>query len=67
MTKHPLTIYRENAGLSVAALAALADTSRQSIHRIETGKQTPSLGLVARLLKAADGELEANDFMVGVA
>ncbi len=67
MDKHPLAIYRESAALSASALAVLADTTRQTIHRIETGKQNPSLGLIRRLVGATNGAVSANDFMVGAA
>lgn len=63
---HPLTRFRQASNLSRAELARLAGTSRQTIHRIEAGKQTPSLALVGRLVKLAKDEcrdLSANDFL----
>lgn len=60
---HPLTKFREKSGLSMDQVAKLADTSRQSIHRIENGDQTPSLRLVARLIGASGGKLRADDFL----
>lgn len=60
---HPLLDFRMKKGLSRRALAALVRTSRQTIHRIENGAQTPSLALVGRLVDKADGELRADDFL----
>lgn len=63
---HPLAKFRNKAKLSRAELALLAGTTRQTIHRIEAGEQTPSLALVRRLVSvAADRgqKLRADDFM----
>jgi len=60
---HALAEFRTRKGLSKAAIAAKVGISRQSIHRIERGEQTPSLALVRRLVDATDGELRADDFM----
>lgn len=62
MSNHPLRSYRERAGLSLDELALLVDASKASLSRIETRAQVPSLGLVERIVKAAGGELSANDF-----
>lgn len=62
MSNHPLRSYREQAGLSLDELAALVETSKASLSRIETRAQTPSLGLVERIVKASGGLLSANDF-----
>ena len=59
---HPLTRFRQDSKLSRAALAKQVRTSRQTIHRIEKGDQTPSLDLVRRLVEAAGGKLRADDF-----
>lgn len=58
---HPLTIFRAGKSLSKAQIAALAGTSRQTIHRIERGEQTPSLKLMRRLIDATG--LRADDFL----
>jgi len=58
--------FRAAARLSRAALAVAAGTTRQTIHRIEAGEQTPSLDLVGRLLRVARENgvgLDANDFL----
>jgi len=61
--KHALTIFRKEQKLSQAAVARLARTSRQTIHRIERGEQTPSLDLVRRLIDASQRRLRADDFL----
>ena len=63
---HPLTKFRAEAELSRAELARLAETTRQTIHRIESGEQTPSLALVRRILRVARGRgitLSADAFL----
>lgn len=65
-TAHPLVQFRELSKLSRAEVAKLAKTTRQTIYRIETGDQTPSLDLVGRLVRVAEakgGTLTANDFL----
>jgi DNA-binding XRE family transcriptional regulator len=66
MTVHPLTRFRQASKLSRSELARKVNTSRQSIYRIEAGKQTPSLALVSRLIEIAKEEsrdLRADDFL----
>ena len=60
---HPLTRYIETSNVRRTALAKLAGTSRQTIHRIERGEQSPSLDLVSRLIAASGEALKADDFM----
>lgn len=57
MTRHTpfprlLRILREQAGLSVAALAKAAGLRRESIHRYEAGDREPSLVDAKRLARA---------------
>lgn len=61
--KHPLTAYREKNGLSIAALAARVDCSRQTIWRIENGKRMATMRLIVRLVMETKGAVSANDFM----
>lgn len=61
--EHPLAQYRKKTGVSREALAKRAGTSRQTIHRIEQGLQSPSLELVARLIAATDKQVKAADFL----
>lgn len=58
---HPLAVFREKSGLSKQEIAARAKTTRQTIHRIESGDQLPSLGLVRRLMDVTG--LRADDFV----
>lgn len=60
---HPLTRYLDDTDVGRTELARLAGTSRQTIHRIERGEQSPSLDLVARIIAATEGKLSADDFM----
>jgi len=60
---HPLTQYRLAEGLSGEAVAKRAGTSRQTIHRIESGAQFPSLTLIRRLIDATGGAVTADDFL----
>lgn len=63
MSEHALARYRREKSLSLDDMAKLAGTSRQSIHRIEQGTQTPSMALVARLIEATRGKVRAVDFL----
>lgn len=63
---HPLAAARKAANLSQTALAVEAEASRQSIIRIEKGKQTPSMELAAKIigaLKRRDVDLSADVFL----
>lgn len=63
---HPLTEARKRANLSQEALAKLVKCDRQTILRIENGRQTPSLGMVSKITKALrekNVELSADDFL----
>lgn len=61
--KHALTRFRERRGLSMAELARMAETSRQTIHRIENGDQWPSRDLMAKLKEVTGGAVTADDFL----
>jgi DNA-binding XRE family transcriptional regulator len=63
---HPLTEARKRANLSQEALAKLVGCDRQTILRIENGRQTPSLGMVSKITKALrekNVELSADAFL----
>lgn len=60
---HALARFREKTKLSRRQLAEKAETTRQTVHRIEKRKQTPSLDLIARFVKVSDGLLRADDFL----
>ncbi len=64
--EHPLTDARKRAKLSQDALAKLVGCDRQTILRIESGRQMPSLGMVARIttaLREKQIELSADAFL----
>lgn len=63
MTKHPLTQYRERAGLSQGQVAKQVGVTKWTITSIETGRRTPSFALVSKLVKASNGMLKADDFL----
>lgn len=63
MTCHPLRTYRQKTDISLAKLAEKVGTTRASLSRIECGRQTPSLDLVSRIIKATGGKLKADDFL----
>lgn len=63
---HPLTDARKRANLSQDALAKLVGCDRQTILRIENGRQIPSLGMVSKItttLREKKIELSADDFL----
>ena len=61
--QHALALYRARAGLSRKAVADAAQTTRQTIHRIERGETQPSWDLAARLIRVSGGWLSADDFL----
>lgn len=64
---HPLAKYRADNDVSAEALAKDAGTTRQTIHRIESRAQVPSLGLVSRIVAAVEkrgGKLSADAFLL---
>jgi len=63
MDKHPLRRYRAEQGVSATGMALRADTSRGTIHRIESRTLAPSLKLVKRILRASNWMLRADDFI----
>lgn len=62
---HPLRTHLRETGQTLEAFAVKVGTSAPSLSRILTGKQTPSLALVGRILRAAGGKLTADDFLPG--
>jgi transcriptional regulator with XRE-family HTH domain len=60
---HPLRTYRERHGISLAKLAEIVGTTRQSLFRIEGGTQRPALDMMARIAAATNGEVTANDLV----
>ena len=66
MAIHPLRKYRDRNEITLRELAVKAGTSIPSLCRIEQWQQTPSLALVARLIKACKGAVTAQDFLEDV-
>lgn len=60
---HALDTYLRSRGESLRSLAARAGTTATSLSRIINYQQTPSLGLVRRLVAASEGHLSADDFL----
>lgn len=61
--EHALKQFRTRNGLSVEEFAKRAGTTRQTIHRIECGKQSPSMAMVSRLIAATGGAVGADAFV----
>ena len=64
LPEHPLTAYRQRRSLSLDAFAALARTTKSTIWRIENGQQTPSVGLLHRLVQATGGEITGAELLI---
>jgi DNA-binding XRE family transcriptional regulator len=63
---HPLAVARRRANLSQTDLAREAEISRQTVIRIEKRRQTPSMGMAAKIigvLRARDIDLPADVFL----
>lgn len=52
MEEHPLRAYRRETGKTLETIAGEADTTKETISRIETGVRAPSLNLASRLSQA---------------
>lgn len=61
--EHALKTYRTANRISAQQLAETVGTTRQTIHRIEAFKVSPSLELVGRIVRATGGEIRADDFL----
>ena len=55
--KTVIEVARRKAGLSQRRLAEYARTQQSSVSEYESGKKSPTLDVVVRLLEAADAEL----------
>ena len=55
---HPLKVWREYRGLTVAALAAVCKVSPPALSQIENGKRKPSVTLLKRLAVALQCDME---------
>lgn len=62
-TVHPLTTFREKAGLTQAQLAQRLNVTRWMVNRLERRERRPSWDLVARIVEVSNGQVTADDFM----
>lgn len=58
LEEHPLKIWREYRGLTLAELAKQCGVSSPALSQIETGKRTPSVDLLTKLAKALRCDME---------
>ena len=56
--EHPLKVWREYRGLTVAALATACNVSSPALSQIENGKRKPSAMLLKRLAVALKCDME---------
>lgn len=59
--EHPLRAYRRERGISMAALAKIADTSETTVSRLERREHNAPLDLLVRLSRATDGAVSIGD------
>ena len=52
LNRHALRVIRERSGLSLSALAALADVSQPHLSNVERGRRQASPALIRRLAQA---------------
>jgi len=56
--EHPLKIWREYRGFTLAVLAKECGVSSPALSQIETGKRTPRVDLLSKLAKALRCDIE---------
>jgi DNA-binding XRE family transcriptional regulator len=61
---HPLKKFREEKGLSPAAVAAAIGCNRSTIYRIENGQIEPSSEIMRRILVYTSGRVTPNDLIL---
>ncbi|WP_395674724.1 helix-turn-helix transcriptional regulator [Inquilinus sp.] len=59
---HALRLYRRSTGLSLQTLASRIGISTASLSRIETGKQTPSVPTLLKIVDETAGAVTVSDF-----
>ncbi|MGQ0594056.1 MAG: helix-turn-helix domain-containing protein [Gammaproteobacteria bacterium] len=57
--EHPLKIWREYRGLTLAQLGDACGVSAAALSQIETGKGEPSVGLLKKLAEALRADMDA--------
>jgi transcriptional regulator with XRE-family HTH domain len=60
---HPLRAYRKAERVTLITLAKRVGTTEGTLSRIESGSRTPSLSMVARIIRATGGKVRADDFI----
>lgn len=63
MDLHPLRAYRQKHNKPLEEIAVRVGVTRQSLSRIERGKQKPSLDLIDKLVTVTGGKVKADDFL----
>lgn len=65
-TTHPLRQYRDEHGVSAAVMGERLGLTRQSIHRIENGEQSPSSDTLRRVSDATEGVVTPNHMIAAM-
>lgn len=65
--KHPLAVYVETSGISLAAIARKAGCSRMTLYRLMDGKQNATINLLERISAATGGKVPVSAFLPKVA
>jgi DNA-binding phage protein len=60
---HPLIAYAKKSGKTVTRIAREASCSRQTLYRVMSGEQNPTLALLVRISAATNGAVTPNDFL----
>jgi transcriptional regulator with XRE-family HTH domain len=61
--EHPLREYRHQRGLTQAQMAALMNTTKVTVSRIETGERAASAAMMKRIADATHGAVTPNDLL----
>lgn len=61
---HPLRAFRLSRELTLAELSMQVGVGKSALSKIETGRSTPSVDLIKRLVAASEGQLRPQDFFV---
>jgi transcriptional regulator with XRE-family HTH domain len=65
--EHPLRTYRKRANITLERLAVAVGVTKGFLSKIETGRQTPSLRIAAKISRATAGAITPNDFLAAPA
>mgnify|MGYP005845467069 CR=1 FL=1 len=56
--EHPLRLWREYRGFTLAALGKVCDVSASALSQVEKGKRSPSVELLGKLARALECDME---------